>query len=228
MGFAHAIEEDVKYVMTGETGSLLYMAPEVYNGEPYSEKVDIFSLGVVIFELFSLTSLNGLVGSSGDDDACAQYARRVAAGHREAVPQTWPQGLKVCFRARMTHAPLLDEVTTQHLLRCAGPRHGVLEPGAERAAERVRCRVPLAVYAGRHRCARRQVPPRRGRQRRAAQGVGEVWAFLQGATPPLRVCARGVVERGIIEGCVNGHVKEDGAQGSACLSSRALLQIRRD
>jgi len=38
--------------MTGETGSYRYMAPEVFRHEPYSEKVDIYSLGCIMFYLF--------------------------------------------------------------------------------------------------------------------------------------------------------------------------------
>jgi serine/threonine protein kinase len=45
-----------KYVMTGETGSYRYMAPEVYRHEAYTEKVDIFSLGCIMFYLFMGTA----------------------------------------------------------------------------------------------------------------------------------------------------------------------------
>ena len=43
---------DERYVMTGETGSYRYMAPEVFRHEQYSEKVDIYSLACVMFFLF--------------------------------------------------------------------------------------------------------------------------------------------------------------------------------
>lgn len=32
-------------------GTLAYMAPEVKNGEPYSENVDVFSLGITLAEI---------------------------------------------------------------------------------------------------------------------------------------------------------------------------------
>lgn len=36
----------------GETGSYLYMAPECMLSKPYNEKVDIFSLAVILFEVW--------------------------------------------------------------------------------------------------------------------------------------------------------------------------------
>ncbi len=36
---------------TGQTGSWLYMAPEVMLNKPYNEKVDIFSLGIILYEV---------------------------------------------------------------------------------------------------------------------------------------------------------------------------------
>ena len=56
-GLAKVVDQlkalDEHYVMTGETGSYRYMAPEVFRHEKYSEKVDIYALGVVIFQLTS-------------------------------------------------------------------------------------------------------------------------------------------------------------------------------
>lgn len=43
---------DESYVMTGETGSYRYMAPEVFRHEKYNEKVDIYSLGCIMYYLF--------------------------------------------------------------------------------------------------------------------------------------------------------------------------------
>ena len=39
--------------MTLVLGSPLYMAPELVNREPYTEKVDIWSLGVIAYQLLS-------------------------------------------------------------------------------------------------------------------------------------------------------------------------------
>lgn len=46
---------DENYVMTGETGSYRYMAPEVFRHEKYSEKVDVYAFGMLLFQLTSPT-----------------------------------------------------------------------------------------------------------------------------------------------------------------------------
>lgn len=40
-------------VMTSETGTYRWMAPEMIRHEPYNEKVDVYSYGIVLWELFS-------------------------------------------------------------------------------------------------------------------------------------------------------------------------------
>jgi serine/threonine protein kinase len=37
----------------GKTGTYLYMAPEVFLGQPYNEKADVFSFGVALYELMA-------------------------------------------------------------------------------------------------------------------------------------------------------------------------------
>jgi len=39
------------YEMTGNTGSLRYMAPEVALKAPYSEKADVYSFGIMIWQM---------------------------------------------------------------------------------------------------------------------------------------------------------------------------------
>ena len=40
-----------KYEMTGNTGSLRYMAPEVSSQEPYTEKCDVYSYGIMLWQM---------------------------------------------------------------------------------------------------------------------------------------------------------------------------------
>ena len=39
------------YAMTGYTGSLRYMAPEVAQRLPYNEKVDVYSYGIMVWQM---------------------------------------------------------------------------------------------------------------------------------------------------------------------------------
>jgi hypothetical protein len=64
-----------------------------------SAQVDIFSLGVICFELFSMNLLAIMVHKSGLPDEFENYAKRVANGHREGLRTSWPQELKVSCRS---------------------------------------------------------------------------------------------------------------------------------
>jgi len=49
------LENDL-YNLTGNTGSLRYMAPEVAMGLPYDQRVDAYSFGILFWQLCSLTT----------------------------------------------------------------------------------------------------------------------------------------------------------------------------
>ena len=52
-GLAHVLESP-EYKATSFIGSPYYMSPEILSGNPYDEKSDVWSLGVVIYELATL------------------------------------------------------------------------------------------------------------------------------------------------------------------------------
>ena len=39
------------YALSGRTGSLMYMAPEVLHCQPYNEKADVFSFALIMYEV---------------------------------------------------------------------------------------------------------------------------------------------------------------------------------
>mmetsp|Transcript_18315 Transcript_18315/g.39587 ORF Transcript_18315/g.39587 Transcript_18315/m.39587 type:complete len:417 (-) Transcript_18315:1943-3193(-) len=45
---------DDTYEMSGKTGSLRYMAPEVANEKPYNETVDVYSLAIMAWQIFEM------------------------------------------------------------------------------------------------------------------------------------------------------------------------------
>ncbi|XP_024313623.1 serine/threonine-protein kinase STY13 isoform X2 [Brachypodium distachyon] len=51
-GVARVEAQDNENNMTGQTGTLGYMAPEVLEGRPYDHKCDVYSFGVLLWETF--------------------------------------------------------------------------------------------------------------------------------------------------------------------------------
>ena len=52
-GLCRFMPETEPYKMTGTTGTIRYMAPEVYFGKYYDLSADVYSLGVIIYYVFS-------------------------------------------------------------------------------------------------------------------------------------------------------------------------------
>jgi len=46
--------ENTLYKLSGQTGSLRYMAPEVALGKPYNQKVDVYSFSILLWEMLTL------------------------------------------------------------------------------------------------------------------------------------------------------------------------------
>lgn len=102
---------------TGEkairVGSFLYMAPEVFRGDKYNEKVDVFSFAMVMHELFqgSLARSRLIFGRHNE---ALQYAAKVAEGFRPPIRSSFPLAfrhlLQDCWAADMNARPSMYEV----------------------------------------------------------------------------------------------------------------------
>lgn len=75
---------DGMYLLTGNTGSLRYMAPEVAKGEPYNQRVDAYSFGMLFWQICSLqTPFAGMSARTHAD-------RVIRRGERPKPDRSWP------------------------------------------------------------------------------------------------------------------------------------------
>jgi len=101
---------DGMYLLTGNTGSLRYMAPEVAKGEPYNQKVDAYSFGMLFWQICSLqTPFAGM-------SARAHADRVIQRGERPKPDRSWPLSwtdiMTRAWETDTTKRPDFDEIAT--------------------------------------------------------------------------------------------------------------------
>jgi serine/threonine protein kinase len=75
-----------KYKLSGKTGSFHTMPPEVSKGWAYNEKADVYSFGIILWEL--LTSQRAFSSDQGDVLTEEEYVQRVVNGNeRPTLPE---------------------------------------------------------------------------------------------------------------------------------------------
>ncbi|KAJ0982499.1 hypothetical protein J5N97_010754 [Dioscorea zingiberensis] len=94
--------------MTGETGTLGYMAPEVLNGKPYNRKCDVYSFGICLWEIYCCDM-------PYPDLSFAEVSSAVVRQNlRPEIPRCCPNALvsvmKKCWDANPDKRPDMDEV----------------------------------------------------------------------------------------------------------------------
>eukprot|EP00252_Welwitschia_mirabilis_P018358 TRINITY_DN407_c0_g2_i1.p1 TRINITY_DN407_c0_g2~~TRINITY_DN407_c0_g2_i1.p1 ORF type:complete len:366 (-),score=78.12 TRINITY_DN407_c0_g2_i1:189-1286(-) len=94
--------------MTGETGTLGYMAPEVLNGKPYNRKCDVYSFGICLWEIYCCDMPYA-------DKSFAELSSAVVRQNmRPEIPRCCPTSLanvmKRCWDANPDKRPEMDEV----------------------------------------------------------------------------------------------------------------------
>ncbi|ESW27408.1 hypothetical protein PHAVU_003G199400 [Phaseolus vulgaris] len=96
--------------MTGETGTLGYMAPEVLNGNPYNRKCDVYSFGICLWEIYCCDMPYPDLSFSEITSAV------VRQNLRPEMPRCCPSSLanvmKKCWDATPDKRPEMDEVVS--------------------------------------------------------------------------------------------------------------------
>jgi len=94
--------------MTGFTGSLRYMAPEVALRKPYTEKVDVYSFAVIVWQMAKdKTPYDGMTRA-------ALLERVSAKGERPKMDRSWPTSfctfLESCWHADPVQRPSFADI----------------------------------------------------------------------------------------------------------------------
>ncbi|GAX84910.1 hypothetical protein CEUSTIGMA_g12331.t1 [Chlamydomonas eustigma] len=79
-----------KGLLSGRTGTYMYMAPEMFLNNEYNEKVDVFSFGICMYELLHKYMMIFAVSVGGTADEIERYAERVAEGYRPTLNNNFP------------------------------------------------------------------------------------------------------------------------------------------
>uniref|UniRef100_A0A7S2VYH5 Protein kinase domain-containing protein n=1 Tax=Eucampia antarctica TaxID=49252 RepID=A0A7S2VYH5_9STRA len=101
------LEGDV-YKLSGNTGSLRYMAPEVATKQPYNNKVDVYSFGILLWQMLSLET------PYEDHTAFKHNKLVVKNGVRPRLPSSWSSQisnlLKRCWHVEICERPEFSEI----------------------------------------------------------------------------------------------------------------------
>ncbi|CAN6439683.1 unnamed protein product [Victoria cruziana] len=94
--------------MTGETGTLGYMAPEVLNGQPYNRRCDVYSFGICLWEIYCCEMPYPYLSFAEVSSAVVQQ------NLRPEIPRCCPNSLanvmRKCWDANPEKRPDMDEV----------------------------------------------------------------------------------------------------------------------
>lgn len=110
-------EKSEPYKLTGNTGTLRYMAPEVVLGRSYHQSVDVYSFGILAWQIASMGKV-----PFADLGKKVYYDKVVVGGQRLKLPTKWPSGfhllLKSCWAEDKNARPSFPEVLREleHLI----------------------------------------------------------------------------------------------------------------
>lgn len=102
------VNSDELYTMSGETGSLRYMAPEVADALPYNHFADVYSFGIILWEINA--------GKKPFDGLNRElfYERVVHGGERPPLHRKWPRELNAlmseCWDADLHNRPRFRDI----------------------------------------------------------------------------------------------------------------------
>lgn len=87
------------YEMTGKVGTRRYMCPEVCRSEPYNQKADVYSFGLILWEMLALEKPFKTLSKSMHRNLVIEYEER------PPVHPSWPAGIRQLIGFSWAHEP---------------------------------------------------------------------------------------------------------------------------
>lgn len=94
--------------MTGETGTLGYMAPEVLDGKPYNRKCDVYSFGICLWEIYCCDM--PYADLSFAEVSSAVVRQNLRPDVPKCCPSSFAHIMRKCWDANPDKRPEMDEV----------------------------------------------------------------------------------------------------------------------
>jgi serine/threonine protein kinase len=96
------------YLLTGNTGSLRYMAPEVARDEPYNMSADSYSFGILFWQICSLTT--PYVGLNQQTHAQQVVQRGLRPKPDKSWPYSWTTLMTSAWDTNPSRRPNMNEI----------------------------------------------------------------------------------------------------------------------
>jgi serine/threonine protein kinase len=99
----------ISHEQAGKYGVIPYIAPEVFRGQPYSSKSDIYSLGILMWELSSgqLAFADRNPDTVMILDICAGFRPKIVEG----TPPFWIELMEKCWSENQEERPTASEIS---------------------------------------------------------------------------------------------------------------------
>ena len=93
--------------MTSNMGTVAWMAPEMFQGGNYTEKVDVYSYGMVLFEIFARKiPFDDVDGFS----VPVQVTKGLRPKLPKHVPKSWVKLITQCWHDKPSKRPTFDRI----------------------------------------------------------------------------------------------------------------------
>jgi serine/threonine protein kinase/formylglycine-generating enzyme required for sulfatase activity len=148
-GISRGVQDELGRVARGANPRLSYLSPQLADGQPAARTDDVYSLGMLLFELLTgeLPFNGGDVLSQIKRVAAPRVSARLAAGRRAAeIPSTWDETIAAALRKDATQRPptALEFATRLQPVVAKTAAPAAVEVAAAKVAETVK-RVGLAI-----------------------------------------------------------------------------------